>query len=305
MFGSFDDLAVFVSVAQAGSFVGAAKALSLPTSTVSRRVAALEARLKTQLIRRTTRAISLTDDGRALAERCAPALGEIEAASAALTDSNGALRGVFRVTVPPYVCPDMFGSWLLEFAASHPRLVLDLRLTNVEPDLVEDGIDLSFQVGPLKDQRHVARRLWPIRYLLCAARSLIERHPELLAIDHPRALAEFPWVITPPLETWRFGRHDRDDVTVAPRTVAASCDDWAVGAAGIKRGMGLGYLPEAMAGDALGRELVEIDMDGWRPTTRELFAVYPASRQLSAKVRAAIEFALKGRSVHGSRVDTA
>ena len=199
----------------------------------------------------------------------------------------------------------MFGSWLLEFAASHPGLVLDLRLTNVEPDLVEDGIDLSFQVGPLKDQRHVARRLWPIRYLLCAARSLIERHPELLAIDHPRALAEFPWVITPPLETWRFGRHDRDDVTVAPRTVAASCDDWAVGAAGIKRGMGLGYLPEAMAGDALGRELVEIDMDGWRPTTRELFAVYPASRQLSPKVRAAIEFALKGRSVHGSRVDTA
>lgn len=296
----FDDLAIFVSVAQAGSFIRAAAALSLPTSTVSRRVAALEARLKTQLIRRTTRAINLTEDGRALANRCAPALGEIEAAFAALTDGGGKLRGVFRVTAPSYVCPDTFGSWLLEFAASHPELTLDLRLTNVEPDLVEDGIDLSFQVGPLKDQGHVARGLWPIRYQLCAARSLIERFPDLLGLEHPQSLSDYPWVITPPVTTWRFCRHDRDDVTVAPRIVAASCDDWAVGAAGIRRGMGLGYLPETMIGDAPGREIVQIDLGGWRPAVRELFAVYPASRQLSPKVRAAIDFALHGRGVHGA-----
>jgi DNA-binding transcriptional LysR family regulator len=63
--------------------------------------------------------------------------------------------------------------------------------------------------------------------------------------------------------------------------------------------MGIGYLPDALVADALGGQLVEIDLEGWRPKSRELFAVYPASRQLSPKVRAAIEFALKGRTIHG------
>lgn len=305
MTSNFDDLAMFVNVARAGSFVGAAKAMSLPTSTVSRKIAALEARLNTQLIRRTTRAISLTDDGRALADRCAPAFGEIEAASAALTESGGDLRGSFRITVPFYVCPDMFGSWLLEFAASHPKLVLELRLTNAEPDLVEEGIDLSFQVGPLRDQRHVARRLWPVRYVLCASRDLVANHPDLATISHPRDLADHPCIVTPPLDTWRFERAGRDNFTMAPRLIAASSDDWAVGTAAVKRGMGIGYLPDALVGDALGDRLVEIDLGGWRPISRELFAVYPVSRQLSPKVRAAIEFALKGRSVHGSRDERA
>jgi DNA-binding transcriptional LysR family regulator len=301
MAGGFDDLAIFVSVARSGSFIGAAKALSLPTSTVSRRLAALESRLNTQLIRRTTRAISLTEDGRALAERCAPALEEIKAASASLADNTGELRGGFRVTAPTYVCPNMLGSWLLEFAASHPGLVLDLRLTNADPDLVEESIDLSFQVGPLRAQRHVARRLWPVRYVLCAARSTVESRPGLAAVAHPRDLADYPCVVTPPLDIWLFERPGRDDITVAPRLLAASSDDWAVGAAAVKRGMGIGYLPEALVGDALGGDLVEIDLDGWRPKSRDLFAVYPASRQLSPKVRAAIEFALKGRTVHGAR----
>jgi DNA-binding transcriptional LysR family regulator len=296
---SFDDLAIFVRVANAGSFVGAAKALSLPTSTVSRRVASLESRLKTQLIRRTTRAVSLTEDGRALAERCGPAFGEIEAASAALTDSSGKLRGMFRVTVPFYVCPNMFGTWLLEFAASHPDLVLDLRLTNAEPDLVEAGIDLSFQVGPLRDQPHVARRLWPVRYVLCAARTMMKSHPGLATVSHPQDLADYPCIVTPPLETWRFERAGRDDFTLAPRLLAASSDDWAVGTAAVKRGMGIGYLPEALVGDALSTELFEINLNGWRAMSRDLFAVYPASRQLSPKVRAAIDFALQGRSTHG------
>jgi len=300
---SFDDISIFVSVAQAGSFVAAAKSLSLPTSTVSRRVAALEANINTQLIRRTTRAISLTDDGRALLERCAPALGEIEAASAALADNGGKLRGTFRVTAPFYVCPDMFGTWLLDFAAGHPELVLDLRLTNAEPDLVEEGIDLSFQVGPLRDQRHVARRLWPVTYVLCAARTFVEARPGLADAVHPRDLAEHPCVITPPLTTWRFQRAGREDFTMAPRLVAATSDDWRVGTAAVTRGMGIGYLPDALVEGALSGELVEIDLDGWRPRSRELFAVYPASRQLSPKVRAAIEHALKGRAVHGSRTD--
>lgn len=298
MTGRYNDIALFVRVAQAGSFVGAAKALSLPTSTISRRIAALEECLKTQLLRRTTRAVSLTNDGKAFLDRCGPAIAEIDAASAALTDNNGKLRGPLRVTVPAYVCPDMFGAWLLEFAAAHPELALDLRLTNGEPDLVEEGIDLSFQVGPLRDQRHIARRLWSFRYILCVRRQFLETYPGLRDIRHPRELVQFPCVVTPPLNTWRFFHPEEGETALAPRTVITSTDDWAVGAAAVKRGMGIGYLPDALVGEAIGTELVEINIANWRPIERELFAVYPASRQLSPKVRAAIDFALKGRDIH-------
>ena len=203
------------------------------------------------------------------------------------------------MTVPAYVCPNLFGTWLLEFAAAHPELALDLRLTNAEPDLVEEGIDLSFQVGPLRDQRHVARRLWSFRYVLCAGRQLLRAHPKLKHIKHPRDLAKFPCIVTPPLDSWRFVHPEDGEAAFGPRAIAASTDDWAVGTAAVKRGMGIGYLPDALVDEALGPELVEIGIDGWRPIDRELFAVYPASRQLSPKVRAAIDFALKGREVHG------
>jgi DNA-binding transcriptional LysR family regulator len=296
---ALDDAAIFIAVARAGSFVGAAKALSLPTSTISRRVAALEDRLKTQLLRRTTRAVSLTDDGRAFAERCGPAVTEIEAAYATLMDSDGELRGSLRIAIPSHICPEMFGSWLLEFAAANPKLALDLRLTNKEPDLIEDGIDLSFQVGPLRDQGHIARRLWSFRYVLCAHRKFLECNPGLLDVCHPRDLAEIPSVVIPPLVTWTFVRADDEETAITPRFVAASMGNLPVGVAAVKRGMGLGYLPEAMIRKSLGDDLIEIDLAGWRPLNRELFAVYPASRQLSPKVRAVIDYALNGRKVEG------
>lgn len=298
MIGGIDDVAIFVAVAQAGNFVGAAKALSLPTSTVSRRIAALEARLGTQLLRRTTRAVSLTNDGKAFAERCSPAVSEIEAAYATLLDSTGELRGPLRVTVPAYVCPEMFGNWLLDFAANHPGLTLDLRLTNAEPDLVEESIDLSFQVGPLRDQRHIARRLWSFRYVLCAHRDFLAEKSLPVKLDHPRDVARVPCVLTPPLDIWRFVDSSGEEAAITPRIIGASSDDWKVGSAAVRRGMGIGYLPDALVCDFLGADLVEIDVGDWRPINRELFAVYPSSRQLSPKVRAVIDFALSGRQAH-------
>lgn len=297
---SFDDIAMFVGVANAGSFAAAAKALSMPTSTVSRRIAMLEAALGTQLIRRTTRAFALTDDGLALADRCRLALDEIEGATSSLGSNAGRLKGRFRVTAPAYICPDVLGTWLLEFAADHPDLTLDLRLSNAEPDLVEEGIDLSFQVGPLRDQRHIARKLWTFPYTLCAAKHLVETRPELRELQHPRELADHPCVVTPPLDTWRFERGSHEDFSFVPSSHVVSSDDWRVGTSAVKMGMGIGYLPNALVEGDLGQGLVALDLDGWHPASRDLFVVYPASRQLSPKVRAAIDFALRGRAVHGT-----
>jgi LysR family transcriptional regulator, transcriptional activator AphB len=291
---SYDDVAIFLNVARAGSFVGAARSLRMPVSTVSRRVAALEARLKTQLLRRTTRAVSLTDDGRAFADRCGQAVEEIEAAADALLVKGPNLRGTIRVTAPHFACSEMFGPYLLEFAAAHPDLVMDLRLTDTTPDLVEEGIDLAFQFGPLRDGRYLARKLWPVRYMLCASSHFIDRHLEVLELTHPRELTRFPCVLTPPLDVWAFERGGDGATTFAPQVLAATIDDLALGAVAVRRGVGLGYLPESLALGNSAEPVIEVGLGGWRPRARELFAVYPASRQLSAKVRAAIDHAVAG-----------
>lgn len=273
--------------------------MGVPPSTVSRRIAALESALGTALILRTTRRFALTDDGRAFAERCRGALEEIEAATSAIENRDGELKGTLRVSAPAYVCPDILGSWLLEFAAGHPALSIDLRLTNREPDLVEEGIDLSFQVGPLRDQRHIARRLWTFPYRLCGAAKFLAAHPGLRDLRHPRDLAGYPCVVTPPLESWRFEHAGLGDFTFVPANPVVATDDWRVGTSAVRMGMGLGYLPDALVEADLGNGLVEIDLSGWQPVARDLFVVYPALRQLSRKVRAAIDFALSGRAAHG------
>ena len=292
----YDDVAIFLKVAREGSFVAAAQALGLPTSTVSRRVAALEARFKTQLLRRTTRAVSLTDDGRAFADRAAAAMDALEAAARGLDVCDSRLSGRLTVTAPYHVCNEEFAPHLLAFAAQHPDLVMDLRLTNGSPDLVEEGIDVAFQLAPLPDGRHVARKLWTAPYGLFASRDFLARHPEATSLDHPKRLARLPAVLTPPILTWRFAHASGETYAVAPRALGASVDDLSLGALAARQGLGVAYLPKGLAGRF--PELVEITLGDWAVEDRELYALYPATRQLSPKVRAVIDHALTARAAH-------
>jgi DNA-binding transcriptional LysR family regulator len=292
----YDDVAIFLRVAREGSFVAAAKSLGLPTSSVSRRVAALETRLKTQLLRRTTRAVGLTDDGRAFADRCATAMDEIEAAARGLDLCNSRLSGRLTVTAPHHVCNEEFAPHLLDFAAAHPDLVMDLRLTNGAPDLIEEGVDVAFQLAPLADGRHVARKLWAAPYGVFASRAFLERWPEAASLDHPRRLVRLPAVVTPPIHGWRFVDKSGETFTFAPRALGGSVDDLSLGALAVNRGLGVGYLPKGLANRF--SDLTELTFGDWRVADRELYALYPAGRQLSPKVRAVIDHALAARAAH-------
>lgn len=292
----YDDVAIFLRVAREGGFTAAARSLGLPTSSVSRRVAALEARLKTQLLRRTTRAVGLTDDGRAFADRCAAAMDEIEAATRGQDLCGSRLSGRLTVTAPYHVCNEEFAPHLLDFAAAHPDLVMDLRLTNGVPDLIEEGVDVAFQLAPLPDGRHVARKLWTARHGIFASRAFMEKWPEAAGMDHPRRLARLPAVVTPPIHGWRFAHAGGETFTFTPRALGGSVDDLSLGAMAVRRGLGVGYLPKGLVSRF--PELVELEFGSWRVADRELYALYPASRQLSPKVRAVIDHALAARAAH-------
>ncbi len=292
-----DDIDAFLAVVRLGSFVAAARETGTPVSTVSRRVAALEHRLGVQLLKRSTRSLSLTEDGKGFADRCDAAMAEITAASQALCDRSTTLRGPLRVTAPQYACNEEFGPMLLDFAAKHPELELDLRLTNGTPDLIEENVDLAFLLSPLAESSHVARRLWTIPYVLCASPGFLERQGKR-EFRHPRELAAEACVITAPITMWRFEHSTEGETAVSPKTFGARVDDLGLGARAVRAGLGYGFLPRGLVTSNLGRELQEVTISGWRAQSRELFALYPHSRQLSPKVRALIDFALEARAAH-------
>jgi DNA-binding transcriptional LysR family regulator len=174
----FEQMRLFTAVVDAGGFSAAAERLDLAKSVVSRRVSELENRLGVRLLNRTTRRISLTENGRLFHRRATALLTELEETEAEITQAQGALRGRLRIA-----CPMSFGLLHLsaavsDFMTAHPGLVPDLDLNDRQVDLVHEGLDLAVRIGELADSSLIARRLSPIRRLLCASPGYLETHGE-------------------------------------------------------------------------------------------------------------------------------
>jgi DNA-binding transcriptional LysR family regulator len=142
----------------------------------------------------------------------------------------------------------------------------------------------------------VARKLWAAPYGVFASQAFLDRHPEAAGLDHPRRLARLPAIATPPINGWRFVDASGETFTLTPRTLGATVDDLSLGALAVRRGLGVGYLPRGLARRF--PDLVELTLSGWRVADRELYALYPAGRQMSPKVRAVIDHALAARAAH-------
>ncbi len=182
----YDDIAVFLAVARNGSFKLASRVMKLPGSTVSRRISLLERRLGVQLLKRTTRRVSLTESGAVYADRCGALFDEIDILTDAMVDQEqrGEFRGRLRVTTPILAGAHTLGPWLIEFAAGFRDLHLELLISDAYLDLVQEGIDLAFRVGPLPETQHIARRLWGIPYVLCGSPPVVAESGVLV---HPKS----------------------------------------------------------------------------------------------------------------------
>src|SRR3989441_4943340 len=171
-----NEIAVFVSVAQLGSFTGAARALSMPVATVSRRIADLEQELGVTLIQRTTRKLTLTAQGRDYFDQCSEPLAHLYDAERVLTHSQRQPEGILRISVPVILGDPVFLGFLSDFLRNHPRIRLDLFITNQMLDLVAESIDVALRIGELKSSSIVARKLGTtVRYVVAAPAYLAGR----------------------------------------------------------------------------------------------------------------------------------
>ncbi len=199
---SLDDLALLVTIADQGSFTAAAGALGLPKSTVSRRLADLELLLRTSLFRRSTRALSLTDEGRRIYDMAKPSIAAADNAARAIAERERLVAGRVSLTTTAALGQYLIAPHLIKLTAAYPDVQIELRLTERRINIIGDGIDLAVRMGALDDSDLVARRLCKVRRLLVASPAYLEKAGKPVA---PSDLASHNAIVTSAaLDTWRF-----------------------------------------------------------------------------------------------------
>lgn len=283
-----DTLAIFVEVAEQGSFVKAAKRLGRSQAAVSRAVAALEARLDTALLLRTTRAVTLTDAGARYLERCRHLLAGFEELEAAAASERVEPQGLVSITVPV-----VFGRLhvlpvVAEFLKDYPSVQMRVLMHDRNVALVEEGIDLGVRLGPLADSTlraikvgHVTRGIYASPdYLARAGTPLVPedlRHHECIAITS----------IAPTDESWSFGRRNaRQTVRVTPRITVTTID------AGVEvaiMGQGLARLHSYQADRHVNEGRLVPVLADYAPEEVPIHVIHPASAHVAVKTRAFID----------------
>ncbi len=183
---------VYARVARLGSFVRAAADLDLSRAAVSESVAALERHLGVRLLRRTTRRVSLTDEGADFLERCQRILAEVEAAEQSVRGTRDRPQGLLRVDVPTAFGRHLVLPALPDFMKRYPDIELDLRMNDRTVDLIADRVDLAVRMGSVRPQNYVARRIATTRRVICGSPGYLASagRPERLEdLAHHRLLA--------------------------------------------------------------------------------------------------------------------
>ncbi|WP_137894646.1 LysR family transcriptional regulator [Ramlibacter sp. 2FC] len=284
----FQEMRAFVAVVEAGSFVKAAESLQSSKSAVSRLVGDLEARLGVRLLHRTTRRLSLTKEGEVFHGRCVELLGSVEEAEAEITAQAGEVIGQLRVNVPV-----TFGQMYLAplwptFMDRHPKVTLDVTLSDRVVDLVDEGFDLAVRIARLPSSSLVLRSLASTRLILCASQDYLRRHG---TPTQPSDLTHHTVNIYTLLsmgDQWQFeGPEGQASVKVVPR-MRSNSGDTCVEAS--LRGQGIVLQPSFLVGAHLrSGALVEV-LPEYRSIELGVYAVYPTRKHLTPKVRALIDF---------------
>jgi len=274
-----------VAVAETGSISAGAKRLGVPKSVVSERLSELERELGARFLQRSTRKMSLTEDGVAFLERARRILREANDARAELAERRGTLIGPLRLSAPVSFGHLHVGPALYPFLAEHPGIELTLDLDDNYVDVAADGYDAVIRHGPIEDSRLIVKRLASSRRVLVAAPKYLAQH------GAPRSLADLEQrtgiVYTNRESDWRFAAPDGWTVVRPVRCLRVNNCLLIRGAA--LAGLGVTLVPRFLVHAELASgALREIDVDA-EPEGGEIFVAYPADRGTSAKVRALTE----------------
>ena len=277
-----DDILVFVKVAQFESITRAARSLGMPISTVSRRLSLLESALGVSLLRRTTRRVMLTAQGREYFSQCQEPLNLLQEAEQVLTQAHKRPEGLLRITVPVILSQEPFLNFISAFMKGQTGIRVELVVTNLLLDLIAENIDVALRVGELQDSSVVARRLGTIVYCLVAA-------PEYLKARtlpaEPADLKAHDCVV------FNAKNNERDwDLVSGRRRVRirvsgpAATRDINSARAFVHRGHGIGLAPSTYCDEAIAKGKLLRVLPKWTSSPIPVFALYSSRKFLPLRL---------------------
>lgn len=276
---------IYARVVECESFTQAAKALGLPRSSVSAAVAALEQRIGTRLLQRTTRRVSATQDGMAFYEHCARLVADVEETEALFRHSAASPAGRLRIDVPGRIGRLIIAPALPDFLARYPEIDIDLSVTDRAANLIEDGIDCVLRVGPLSDSGLIARSVGELPLINVASPGYLATHG---TPGHPGELdgqkaVNYASPSTGRIEPWEWLEDGALHTRALPGRVTVNSAEAYI--ACCLAGLGLIQIPAYdVAAHLAAGELVEV-MPRHRAAPMPMTLLYPHRRHLSRRLQ--------------------
>jgi DNA-binding transcriptional LysR family regulator len=281
-------LKVFRQVVDSGSFVAAAERLDMSTAMTSKHVMNLERRLGTRLLNRSSRHLSLTDEGAVYLDQCRELLDGLEETEAAVAHAAVAPRGVLKITAPVWFGNARFTRLLADYRARYPDVVLDVNLNDRVVDLVEEGFDLALRVTTMPGPTLIARRLMAIRFELVAAPAFIEAHGQPESPEDLVHFATVGYAYSPSGDRFHLeGPNGRVTARIVP---AMRTNNTMLSYQMVLAGMALAPLPPWLIHDDVAAGLLVPLLPGYALPAAALYAVYTSRRLLAPKLRTFVDY---------------
>jgi DNA-binding transcriptional LysR family regulator len=279
---------VFIAVVDGGSFAAAAARLDMSRAMASKHVANLEEHLGTRLLNRTTRRLSLTESGTEFYSRSNQIIADVAEAEQVAGHLATDPRGVLKITMPLSYGQHRMGPVIADYVSRHPKVKLDISLSDRKVDLVEEGFDLAIRIGALPESGLIARKLGSERSVLCASPEYLRRRgmpqsPKDLA-DH----ACLSYSLSNGGDEWRL--ESRSEKVTVRSTGPIKADNGDILRLAALSGAGLLFQPLfIVTNDLQSGRLVQVLPD-YVSSELGIYAIYPNRKHLSAKVRTFVDF---------------
>jgi DNA-binding transcriptional LysR family regulator len=288
-----NDLAFYAAIVEHGGFAAAGRALGIPKSRLSRRMAQLEDDLGVRLVQRSTRQFAVTEIGRQFLAHCRAMLAEAQAAEETIATQRAEPRGIVRFSAPVELAQNLVATCLPRFLAAYPRVRVQFLVSNRRFDLLNENVDIALRVRPAPemDTELVTRRLARAQKVMVASPAYLDargrpRHPQDLLAHDTLSLIEMETV-----QNWTFlpvrGDGEPARVDVEPRLL---CGEFNVLLQASLAGSGICGLPATICGPHIGAGLLEHVLPDWQAGESVMHLVYPSRRGLLPAVRALVDF---------------
>lgn len=281
----FRRMEIFEAVASTGQFTRAGKALGISISAVSHAISDLESHLGVQLILRTNRSLSLTESGEDYLVQCHRILSQIRRLEDQFKTGEKTLEGRISVTAPVSYGINVLSPLLSEFMDRHPKLDLNLSLSDRTSNLVEDAMDVAIRIGVMKDSALISKRLSSITLNLCASPSFIRDNPH---IKSPKDINQQPCLRYVKTLKWPLTKDGKKTVITPSGQVLTNNGEALRAFAAL--GQGIAYLPSFIADEALADGRLVRLLPEYEGETLGVYAVYLPNRHRPQRIRKFIEF---------------